>query len=201
MTEERKEKTLRRTRKAGPATIDVVRPVRPRRRLRRRIPSLAVTPTIVTLGNLVAGFAAIHYASKPIDTSGPWGWSSLTVAGVLIFLGMFLDAIDGSLARLTRSISDIGAQIDSLADLVTFGVAPAFMMLRLVSHYVGPEGGAPILGPEADHAFAKVLWGVAAVYLCCTALRLARFNVETAKPGLDDHLIRKIYAGHPIALL
>jgi CDP-diacylglycerol--serine O-phosphatidyltransferase len=146
-------------------------------------------PTIVTLGNLVAGFAAIHYASKPIDWSGPWGWSSLTLAGALIFLGMFLDAVDGSIARLTESYSDVGAQVDSLADLVTFGVAPAFMMLRLVSHYIGPTASAPILGPEADSAFAKLLWGVAAVYLCCTALRLARFNVETPSSGIQDHLV------------
>ena len=159
------------------------------RRFRRRIPPLSVIPTIVTLGNLVAGFTAIHYASKPEDFAGPWGWSGLTVAGALIFIGMFLDVIDGSIARLTRSHSDIGAQLDSLADLVTFGVAPAFMMLRLVSHYVGGEGTTMILGPEADNAFAKVLWAVAAVYVCCTTMRLARFNVETPSAAVEDHLI------------
>jgi CDP-diacylglycerol--serine O-phosphatidyltransferase len=143
-------------------------------------------PTLITLGNLVAGFAAIHYAAKPIDSSGPWGWSSLTFAGVLVFLGMFLDAIDGTIARLTRSLSDLGAQLDSLADLVTFGVAPAFMMLRIVSHHLGER---TILGPEADDAFARAMWGVAAVYVCCTALRLARFNVETPAAAVEDHLV------------
>lgn len=159
------------------------------RRRRRRIPPLAAMPVLVTLGNLIAGFAAIHYAAKPIDSSGPWGWSSLTVAGALVFLGLFLDAIDGSIARLTDSASDIGGQLDSLADLVTFGVAPAFMMLRLVSTYVGPEGASTILGPEADNSLAKLLWGVAAVYVCCTALRLARFNVETPSATVEDHLV------------
>lgn len=146
---------------------------------RRRQKTLAVVPTLITLGNLVAGFAAIHYAAKPIEAGGPWGWSSLTVAGALVFLGLLLDGIDGSVARITKGYSQIGAELDSLGDLITCGVAPAFMMLRLVSHYFGAEGGAVILGPEADTHLAKVLWGVAAVFVCCTALRLARFNVES----------------------
>ncbi|MHC5114845.1 MAG: CDP-alcohol phosphatidyltransferase family protein, partial [Planctomycetota bacterium] len=59
-------------------------------------------------------------------------------------------------------------------------------MLQLVSSYVG-EGQRTILGPEADTAFAKLLWGVAAVYVSCTALRLARFNVETPSAAIEDH--------------
>ncbi|MFK7961906.1 MAG: phosphatidylcholine/phosphatidylserine synthase [Phycisphaerales bacterium] len=173
-----------------------LRRVRIARRPRRRpLPPISVVPTIITLGNLVAGFAAIHYASKPLETDGPWGWSTLTVAGALIFLGMFFDAIDGSVARLTRSTSELGAQLDSLCDLVTFGVAPAFMMLRLVSHMLGPDvaagdaGNVSIIDPEADSQLAKVLWGVAAAYVVATALRLARFNVETPSDAAEDHLI------------
>ncbi len=155
------------------------------RRTRRRR-AASVLPTLLTLGNAICGFAAIHYAAKPIaDTS--FGWSTLTVAGALIFLGMFFDAIDGSVARLTRSTSDIGAQLDSLADVITFGVAPAFMTLRLVSHYYGPAEGLAILGP-ADNAYAKFLWAIAAFYMCCTALRLARFNAEVRSAKEEDHL-------------
>ncbi len=139
-------------------------------------------PTLSTLGNLVAGFAAIHYASKPEDFTGPWDWSGLTFAGVLIFLGMLLDAIDGWIARLTRTISDLGGHLDSLADVVTFGVAPAYITLRLVGSHLGGETGVTIIGPEADDALGKVVWAVAVVYLCCAALRLARFNAETG-PG------------------
>lgn len=146
-------------------------------------------PTMVTLGNLVAGFAAIYYAALPLGTTGPWGWSTLTVAGTLIFIGMLLDAIDGSVARLTGTMSEIGAELDSLADLVTFGVAPALMMLRLVSYHVGPEGTATLLGPEADVAIGKAIWGVAAIYVCCAALRLARFNVETPSAAAEHHLV------------
>jgi len=157
-----------------------------RRRLRRRLPPVSVMPTLITLGNLIAGFAAIHFASKPVDSSGIFAWSSLTVAGALVFLGMFFDAVDGSVARLTRSSTDLGAQLDSLADIVTFGVAPAFMMLRLVSAYIA-EPGTTILGPEADITLAKVPWGIAAVYVCCTGLRLARFNVES--PSAADSMV------------
>lgn len=161
--------------------------IRRRRRIRRRLPPVSVIPTLFTLGNLICGFAAIHYASKPINDTSLFGWSALTVAGALVFFGMFFDGVDGSVARLTRSTSDLGAQLDSLSDVVTFGVAPAYMMLRLTSVYVGPEGGTTILGPEADNAYAKVIWSIAAVYVACTALRLARFNVETPSADVEDH--------------
>lgn len=168
---------------ASPITAD--RSNRPRRR--RRVAS--VLPTLMTLGNAICGFAAIHYAAKPIEDSA-LGWSTLSIAGSLVFLGMFFDAIDGSVARLTRSTSDMGAQLDSLADVITFGVAPAFMTLRLVSHYYGPGEGVQILGP-ADGAYAKLLWAVAAFYMCCTALRLARFNAEVRSSKQEDHLYFK----------
>ncbi|RLS61907.1 MAG: hypothetical protein DWH96_10245 [Planctomycetota bacterium] len=155
-----------------------------KRRRRRRAAS--ALPTLMTLGNLVCGFAAIYYASKPPETTSLFGWYSLTVAGVLIFVGMLFDALDGSVARLTRSTSELGAQLDSLADVVTFGVAPAFMMLRLVSDYYGPEGSLSILGP-ADSGYSKFLWAIAAFYLCSAALRLARFNVEVKSPKGEDH--------------
>jgi CDP-diacylglycerol--serine O-phosphatidyltransferase len=163
--------------------------LRSRRRMRRPLPPIALLPTLMTLGNLICGFAAIHYAAKPVGETAIFGWSALTVAGALIFVGMFFDAVDGSVARLTRTTSDLGGQLDSLSDLVTFGVAPAFMMLRLVSQYVGPTSSSAvmILGPEADNAWARVVWGVAAVYVACTALRLARFNVETPSHDEDSH--------------
>ena len=88
-------------------------------RKRRILPPQTVWPLLFTLGNLVAGFAAIHYAFKGDEWQGPWGWSGLTMAGALIFLGMFLDSIDGTVARLTRSVTELGASLDSLADLVT----------------------------------------------------------------------------------
>ncbi len=153
----------------------------------RRMRPISFVPTLLTLGNLVCGFASIHYATKPVGPTQIFGWSTLTVAGLLLFLGMFFDAIDGSVARLTRSTSDLGAQLDSLADVVSFGVAPGFMMLRLVSHYYGPAGSVTLLGPDADVFYGKIPWTIAAVYVCCAALRLARFNVETPGASEEDH--------------
>ncbi len=144
---------------------------------------MSVLPTLCTLGNLVCGFAAILYTSMPPppEFTGPWSWSALTCAAALIFVGMLLDAVDGWIARLTNSISELGAQLDSLSDVVTFGVAPAYMMLRLVTTDVG----LTIIGPEADDALGKVVWAVAVVYVCCAALRLARFNVETGGTAIE----------------
>lgn len=158
-------------------------------RRRRVLPPQHVWPLLFTLGNLVSGFAAIHYAYKGVEWHGPWGWSGLTMAGALIFLGMVLDSIDGSVARLTRSVTELGAALDSLSDLVTCGVAPAVMVLSLVASYMGTDGQLTILGPDADLPWGKVVWGIAAVYVCCTALRLARFTVETEpEKGPNDHI-------------
>jgi len=163
------------------------------RRYSRHLPPMAVLPTLCTLGNLIAGFAAIHYAARGPEFQGPWQWSGLTFAGALIFVGMLLDAIDGSVARLTRSFTDLGAQLDSFADLVTFGVAPAFMALMLVGRYFH-DGGVTIIGPEADHALGKIIWAIAAIYVSCAALRLARFNVEASA---EQHSDSKRFRGLP----
>jgi CDP-diacylglycerol--serine O-phosphatidyltransferase len=152
---------------------------------RRRLPPVSVMPTLCTLANLVSGFAAILYASKPADFVGPWGWSGLWLAGVLVFLGMLFDAVDGWVARLTRSISELGGHLDSLADAVTFGVAPAYIMIQLVGHHLSDAQGTSIIGPEADDILGKVVWAVAVLYLCCAALRLARFNVEAGPSRIE----------------
>lgn len=156
---------------------------------RRRLGPIGVWPTLLTLGNLVSGFAAIHYAAKPIGPDlafGPWGWSSLTVAASLVLLGTVLDAFDGAVARLTNSVTELGGQLDSFADIVTFGVAPAFIMLNLLSQYLGT--GETIVSPDAGNTLGKFCWAIAAIYVCCAALRLARFNVETASGRLGDHM-------------
>src|SRR5690606_59337 len=86
-----------------------------------------------TLANMLCGFLAIFVASRPVgDANLPWEWTPLTMAAVFVFMGMVFDAFDGHLARLTRSVSDIGEQLDSLADMVTFGIAPAFLAVQLV---------------------------------------------------------------------
>jgi CDP-diacylglycerol--serine O-phosphatidyltransferase len=170
------------------------RVLRRRHRPRRRLPPVSVLPTLCTLGNLIAGFAALFYAARPEGYIGPWNWSPLTMAGAMVFLGMFLDAIDGSLARLTRSNSELGGQLDSFADAVTFGVAPAFMTLMLVARYLNDDAGPILVGPEADNVIGRVIWGAAAVYICCAALRLARFNIEVGGDAVNDH---RMFRGLP----
>lgn len=152
--------------------------------------SISIVPTILTLSNLICGFAAIHYATQPFGVTTVFGWTNITVGAALVFLGMFFDAIDGSVARLTRSTSDLGAQLDSLSDIVTFGVAPAFLMLELVEHYYRIDGQAAVnafVGPGVDSMYGKVVWAIAALYVCGAGLRLARFNTDTASADEKDH--------------
>ncbi len=147
---------------------------------------IAVLPTLLTLGNGACGFGAVTFAAKlgPEHAEG----RHLLVASLLIFLGMLFDMLDGSAARLTKQTSDIGAQLDSLCDAITFGVAPAFLMLQFVRHEY-PTGADPqfFIG-----YVGRFLWTVAALYVLCALLRLARFNVET-----DDEDTHEFFSGLP----
>src|SRR5215471_12055887 len=94
---------------------------------------IAIIPTLLTLGNAVCGLAAIAYASKLGDAaSSPDRDSYLfALSGWLIIAAMIFDALDGYVARLSKSASDFGLQLDSLCDAISFGAAPAFLLLRL----------------------------------------------------------------------
>lgn len=150
-----------------------------RRRMARM--TVATVPTLLTLGNLLCGFAAIFAASRDVDPNAlPLDWTPLTFAAIFIFLGMVFDSLDGGVARLTRSASDLGAQLDSMADMVTFGVAPAFLAVQLVGV------GVPFISQleSGDVMFDRIAIVVAGIYVVCAALRLARFNIELE--GDDD---------------
>ena len=145
------------------------RPDRRSVRFRRRVmKSTAILPAMFTLGNGLLGFAAIHFATKPPAAEAPMRF--LTVSALLIVAAMICDMLDGQLARLTRRTSDFGAQLDSMCDAISFGVAPAVLMLRTA---------VPALR-ELDMyvSVERIIWGVSAVYVLCAVLRLARFNVE-----------------------
>jgi CDP-diacylglycerol--serine O-phosphatidyltransferase len=136
---------------------------------------IAILPTLLTLGNGVCGFAAIALAARiqPGMLADNEAANLLLLSGGLILLAMVFDALDGYVARLSRTASQFGAQLDSLCDAVSFGAAPAFLILRL--------------GQEWDRDVVRRLIAVvAALYLVCTLLRLARFNIENtmeAAPG------------------
>lgn len=128
---------------------------------------IAVLPTLLTLGNAVCGFAAITLASKigQADTAAD-AETYFAASGWLIVAAMVFDALDGYVARLAKSTSLFGMQLDSLCDAISFGAAPAFLVLRM-----GP-GWTP--APRIHQALAIV----ATLYMVCTILRLARFNIE-----------------------
>lgn len=151
------------------------------RRQRARQKTVAVLPSMLTLGNLLCGFTSIFLASRALSTDLPWGWTPLTFAGVFVFLGMVFDAFDGSVARLTHNTSELGEQLDSMADMVSFGVAPAFMVIQLIGV------NAPFLAERSDAYLDRIAMVIAGIYVCCVALRLARFNTELNEPDELDH--------------
>jgi CDP-diacylglycerol---serine O-phosphatidyltransferase len=140
---------------------------------RRKVRRIAIVPTLLTLGNGVCGFLAINQAAEG-------GEDRLVIASQLILLAMIFDALDGAVARLARVAGNFGAQLDSLCDLVTFGVAPAFVAVRV------EMASGRFLPPQ-------ILLILAGFYFACTAVRLARFNVETS-PEESAH---QTFAGLP----
>jgi len=134
----------------------------------RRVRTVAVLPTLLTLGNGICGFIAIVQIGKGMSSGQ---WHHFHWAGFLILLAMVFDALDGKVARMTRTASKFGAQMDSLCDLVTFGIAPGFLVYAL-NHK----------GPLTD----RVVLVVSVFYAMCALLRLARFTVETS-PDESSH--------------
>lgn len=170
-----------------------------RRRRRRRLKSLSFLPTMMTLGNLLCGFAAIHFALRSmlalaegvsatplslppllLERTLP---SFLSLGAGLVLCGLLFDLLDGLLARVTRSTTDFGGQLDSLADVVTFGVAPATLMVAFMTQQLAADAILP--SPISEHFVGRVAWVSAALYVAFTAVRLARFNVEHAKADFD----------------
>jgi CDP-diacylglycerol--serine O-phosphatidyltransferase len=125
-------------------------------------------PNLMTAGNLYCGFVALH---KIIDAKvGPPGNGEIRTALAFILLACIFDLLDGRLARMGGVESAFGREFDSLADLISFGVAPAFLVHRVVLRQVFLEQ------PEVG-------WFISAIYLMCGALRLARFNCLAAMSG------------------
>ena len=123
-------------------------------------------PNLFTLGNLSLGFFAILLCLR-----GGGGPDTLKLAGALILLAVLCDGLDGFAARLLNASSELGAQLDSLADLTAFGIAPGVLMYSLA-----------LEGYRVEVAGTNLPAGmfVGAVFPICAAYRLARFNVEHA---------------------
>lgn len=127
-------------------------------------------PNLFTLGNLFSGLLAILFAVG----------GHLNIAGGFILLGAFLDFFDGMLARLLNVNSELGKQLDSLADLITFGVAPAFIVFQLFfwiedKSFFNPFNEWPELNAYSHNYWAHTAWLIPLF----SALRLAKFNIDT----------------------
>ena len=159
----------------------------PARRPRRAAYAL---PTLFTAGNIFLGFLAILRSVEGalLAASGQLGPNPhFEVAAKAIGAAVVLDGLDGRIARMTNTTSAFGREMDSLADVITFGIAPAVLAYAWGVQFVIPGGFLP------DHRAGYFL---AFIFLLCGAARLARFNVQTnpvpKNPGRPD---RKYFVG------
>ncbi len=143
---------------------------------------IAVIPTLLTLGNGICGFVSIAIASKIIPSeSAEHNDRFFAITGWFIIAAMIFDMLDGYVARLSKTASKFGGELDSLCDAISFGVAPAFLLLKM-----GP-------GWEPRPILHQILAGIATLYMVCTILRLARFNVDNT----PDPAAHKRFRGLP----
>jgi CDP-diacylglycerol--serine O-phosphatidyltransferase len=142
--------------------------------------SLSIIPSLFTIGNIFCG-----YYSIVLTLRGSWDY-----AAILIGIGYILDGLDGRIARMTKTTSDFGVQLDSLADIITFGVAPAILAFNW--GFAATEG---VGGDVARHV--GTLGTVSSfAFVVCGALRLARFNLQAKKP--TDTGSKRYFVGLPI---
>ena len=113
---------------------------------------LYLLPSLFTFGNVVLGFYAVVVGLR----------GSLEIAAILVYLAAILDGLDGRIARLTNTESEFGKQFDTLADVLTFGAAPALLAFIWQLENYGRIG-----------------WLIPVLYVLCASIRLARFNVQT----------------------
>jgi len=131
----------------------------------RRRKSVFLLPSLLTTGNLFCGFFAMLLTAD----------GRYTEATLAIFVAMIMDMLDGRVARLMKATSQFGVEYDSLADVISFGVAPAFLLYSFALRDLG-----------------RPAWFAAFLFVICGALRLARFNVIT---GSTD---KRYFIGLPI---
>jgi CDP-diacylglycerol--serine O-phosphatidyltransferase len=143
-------------------TVDAPKAGRGGRRYRRGI---FLLPSIVTVGNLFCGYACVVFAMRgDLETAAPF-----------IGIAVVLDMLDGRLARMTNTTSAFGLEFDSLADVISFGLAPAVLAFAW---------GLAELG--------RVGWAAGFIYVTAAAMRLARFNIQSA-----THTDKRYFIGLP----
>lgn len=156
---------------------------------------LYLIPSAFTAANIGMGFIAILNSMRgflAIKTDPQNAFTYFNAAAIAIGFAILFDTLDGRIARMTRTSSEIGVQLDSLADVLTFGIAP-------VALAYGWGIGSTISDQSAFHGIAVF---VLFMYLMCGAFRLARFNVQASRPKAVEEghgkLDRKNFVGLPI---
>lgn len=132
-------------------------------------PQIPILPNLLTAGNLLCGFFSILtiFKGMQLPDGSPEAFECYQKATYLIFAACVFDLLDGRVARMCKSDGPFGREFDSIADVVSFGIAPAMLLARAVLFNLP----VPYIG-----------FGIAVLYLLCAALRLARFNCMAAAP-------------------
>ncbi len=163
---------------------------RARARLRK---GMFLLPSLFTVGNIAAGYFSIIQTMAALTGVGDVH-THLDWAAIAILFAIPFDALDGRIARMTNTCSDFGKELDSLADAITFGVAPSFLALVWGFHFL-PDSINPQLHENLLHAGAFICF----LFLIGGVSRLARFNIshdaQPRNPGRPD---RKYFVGMPI---
>src|SRR5689334_3039126 len=150
-----------------------VDPNSPDRRPRRAAYAL---PTLFTAGNIFLGYISIlrSFQGAMLASSGAAGASDhFTIAAQAIGAAVFLDGLDGRIARMTNTTSDFGREMDSLADVVSFGMAPAVLAFAWGVQFLDPT-----VGSQLRSQIFKAGYFIAFLFLLCGACRLAHFNIQ-----------------------
>jgi len=162
-------------------------PIAPKRHPSR---GMYVLPSLFTAGNIAAGYYAITQSVQ----GSPAEHAYFDRAALAIGVAVLFDGVDGRIARMTRTTSAFGKELDSLADVITFGVAPS-LLAYIWGFRMLPVGAHPELRENVLHAGVFVCF----LFLICGASRLARFNIsvnpQPRNPGRPGH---KYFVGMPI---
>ena len=128
-------------------------------------PQIPILPNMLTAGNLLCGFFAILTIFKGMYATSADALACYRTATYLIFAACAFDLLDGRVARMCKADGPFGREFDSIADVVSFGIAPSLLLVSGVLNQLGSLG-----------------WGIAVLYMLCASLRLARFNCMAAAP-------------------
>jgi CDP-diacylglycerol--serine O-phosphatidyltransferase len=151
-----------------------------------------ILPSLFTAGNIGAGYFAI---AQTFQATATGDFSHFDLAAKAIGFAVFFDGMDGLIARMTNTASEFGKQLDSLADVITFGVAPALLAFAWGMRFTN----APADNPDIQAKLIQVGAFITFLYLFAGASRLARFNIQlNPQPSNPGRLGRKYFVGMAI---